>query len=78
MTLTGPVCDAGRCSQLLAAFAVLREEAPGRIAVALEATQERIVQRLGHDPKDPAVRLIIAEELAAFAAGSKTTEGVAA
>jgi hypothetical protein len=78
MTLTGPVCDAGRCSQVLAAFAVVRDRATERLAGELEAALERVVERLGHDPKDPLVRAVLAEELAALVAGPKTIEGVAA
>lgn len=40
MTLTGPVCDAGRCSQVLAAFASVRQRALDAQAATFVALME--------------------------------------
>ncbi|UWP85909.1 hypothetical protein [Dactylosporangium fulvum] len=49
-----------------------------QMAALTVAAVERAMARLGHDPRDPAVRAVVAEELAALAGGPKTIEGVAA
>lgn len=46
-----------------------------QMAALTAAAVERAMVRLGHDPKDPAVRAVVAEELAALAGGPKTIEG---
>lgn len=40
MTLTGPVCDAGRCAQVLAAFAEVRARQPEQLAAVLTTVRD--------------------------------------
>jgi hypothetical protein len=53
MTLTGPVCDAGRCAQVLAAFAGVRARQPEQLASVL--TTVRDDARLGLDERQRGV-----------------------
>lgn len=49
-----------------------------QVAALTAAAVERAMLRLGHDPKDPAVRAVVAEEMAALAGAPKTIEGTVA
>lgn len=71
-------CASFAAKAVAAGLAERMVRASEQVAALTASAVERAMVRLGHDPADPAVRAVVAEELAALAGGPKTIEGVAA
>jgi hypothetical protein len=71
-------CATFAAKAVAAGLAERMVRASEQVAALTAAAVERAMVRLGHDPRDPAVRAVVAEEMAALAGGPKMIEGMAA
>lgn len=73
---TAPLCDAGRCAQVMAHLARVRDGFVERQAGRLTQVIQTVLRRYGVDVTDAEVAAAVAAEIEAIT-GSTTIEGVA-